>query len=199
MAKGTPWEAFTGKQPNFDFLRIYGSDAYAHIEDKFRNKFDSKSKKLVLVGYEPKSRAYRLWERGTKNVYVRCNVKICESQSLETVIFDEENNVTECLRDDPEEQKLNPTQEISNSDEEEEGIASRTRSKQSKNKNEQVIEKECIAHHTRSKDEEINVISCMLAEMPKDYDEAIKTPDRKQGRKRSTKNLSVYKRIILGN
>lgn len=54
----TPWEIFTGKQPNIDFLRIYGSNAYAHIEDKFRNKFDKKSKKLVLVGYEPKSKAY---------------------------------------------------------------------------------------------------------------------------------------------
>ncbi|KYN02263.1 Copia protein [Cyphomyrmex costatus] len=59
----TPWEAFTSEQPDVSSLRIYGSEAYAHIEDQFRNKFDKKSKKLVLVGYEPGCKAYRLWDK----------------------------------------------------------------------------------------------------------------------------------------
>ncbi|KYN12237.1 Copia protein [Trachymyrmex cornetzi] len=105
----TPWEAFTNEQPDVSFLRIYGSEAYAHVEDQFRNKFDKKSKKMVLVKYEPGSRAYRLWEHGTKNVYTRCNVKIVESRPLATVQFIDDNEETKLPKEERENKLWIPT------------------------------------------------------------------------------------------
>jgi hypothetical protein len=44
----------------------------------YRKKFDSKTKDLVLVGYEFGCHSYRLWEPGTKSVSVVRDVKMFE-------------------------------------------------------------------------------------------------------------------------
>jgi len=47
----TPQEAFTGRKPNIEHLRMYGSKAYALINERKRSK-DPKSEEMRLVGYE---------------------------------------------------------------------------------------------------------------------------------------------------
>lgn len=67
----TPAELWYGKKPNIEMLRIYGSKAYAHVKEQFRSKFEQKSKQVLLVGYEPKRKAYRFWSPGTNRVEMR--------------------------------------------------------------------------------------------------------------------------------
>ena len=47
----TPFEAWTKEKPAVGHLRVFGSDAYAHVPKEERRKLDSKAKKCILVGY----------------------------------------------------------------------------------------------------------------------------------------------------
>lgn len=87
----TPWEAWLDTKPKINFLRVFGSKAYALIEDQ-RNKFAQKSEQLVLVGFEPQQKAYRLWEPGTRRVVIRRNAEIIEPTCRQMVIVDGEKS-----------------------------------------------------------------------------------------------------------
>lgn len=55
----TPYEAWHGKKPKIEFLRVFGSTVYVHNKTRKR-KFDEKSWKAILVGYEPNG--YKVWD-----------------------------------------------------------------------------------------------------------------------------------------
>ena len=47
----TPYEAWTCNKPNVSHLRISGCDAYAHVPKDERSKFDSKTRRNIILGY----------------------------------------------------------------------------------------------------------------------------------------------------
>ena len=47
----TPEEAFSGKKPNIENLRIFGFALYSHIPKDKRNKLEPSGKKGIFVGY----------------------------------------------------------------------------------------------------------------------------------------------------
>ena len=55
----TPYELWTGKKPSVSYLRVYGSIMMVHIPKVNRNKFDEKSTKHFLVGYDETRKGYR--------------------------------------------------------------------------------------------------------------------------------------------
>lgn len=57
----TPYEMQFDMKPNIDFLRVFGSKVYSLIESQQRNKFAQKSEQLILVGFEPRQKAYCLF------------------------------------------------------------------------------------------------------------------------------------------
>lgn len=81
----SPYEVWYGNKPSIDHLRIYGSKAYELIDEQHRSKFDAKCKIMRQVGYEPKRKAYRLWEPVTRKIVVRHNVTIDESSTRQQV------------------------------------------------------------------------------------------------------------------
>ncbi|KAJ3662741.1 hypothetical protein Zmor_007072 [Zophobas morio] len=74
----TPYELWTGRKPDLSHLRKIGSTAYALIDESKRSKFEKKSERLILVGYEFEQHAYRLWRPGTKVIIKSRDVKIVE-------------------------------------------------------------------------------------------------------------------------
>jgi hypothetical protein len=70
----TPQEAWCGVKSSVAHLKVFGSMAYAHVPDQKRTKLDDKSKKLIFIGYDEKSKAYNLYDPLTKKVYVSCDV-----------------------------------------------------------------------------------------------------------------------------
>jgi len=80
----TSAELWTGKKPNIEVLRVYRSKAYAHVNEQFR--FEPKSKQMILVGYESKRKAYRLWLPGSNLVEVSRDVIIVELTPKHQVI-----------------------------------------------------------------------------------------------------------------
>ena len=76
----TPQEAWGGIKPNISHLRVFGSVCYAHVPDEKWTKLDDKSEKFVFIGYDSRSKGYKL--------YNPSNGKIIISRDVE---FDEED------------------------------------------------------------------------------------------------------------
>ena len=58
----TPFEVWHGKKPKVNHLRMFGSDAYAHVVQDERAKFDTKTRKCIMIGYENVTKGYRLYD-----------------------------------------------------------------------------------------------------------------------------------------
>jgi hypothetical protein len=56
----TPQEAWSGRKPTVSHFRIFGSVAYAHVLDQRRTKLEDKSKKFVFIGYDEKTKGFKL-------------------------------------------------------------------------------------------------------------------------------------------
>ena len=62
MDGGIPEEAWTGKQVKYSFLRIFGCEAFVHIDKDERTKLEAKYKKCTFIGYGVDDFGYRLWD-----------------------------------------------------------------------------------------------------------------------------------------
>lgn len=76
----TPFEKWFKKKPAIKHLRVFGSAAYLHIPKERRgNKFDPKSRKLIIVGYDNESTNYRLWDKEKRRIFVSSDVTFDEA------------------------------------------------------------------------------------------------------------------------
>ena len=74
----TPHVAIYGTVPNVSYFRIFGCKAWVH-NDKGK-KLDPKAKPMTFVGYEPGSKAYRLWDSKEHKIVVSTDVTFSESE-----------------------------------------------------------------------------------------------------------------------
>ncbi|OMO58967.1 Integrase, catalytic core [Corchorus capsularis] len=75
----TPYEAWFGQKPNVTHLRIFGSVCYARIPKAKRGKLDEKAEVGVFVGYNTRSKGYKIFNPATSNVYVNRDVNFDEN------------------------------------------------------------------------------------------------------------------------
>ena len=64
---------------------MFGCDAYIHIPKVQHGKFDEKSKKMILVGYNAVSTGYWLYDSNSNAIIVSTDVVFDELPSLERV------------------------------------------------------------------------------------------------------------------
>jgi hypothetical protein len=76
----TPYESLTGVKPKVDTLRVFGCLALAHIPRDERQKFDSKSKRCIFLGYGTTVKGYRLYDMERKKVLYSRDVIFDESK-----------------------------------------------------------------------------------------------------------------------
>lgn len=76
----TPFEIFYNKKPNVSFLKVFGCDAYMHINKANRKKWDSKSIKCVFIGYSLFRKGYRLYDPVNKKIHESRDVIFVENQ-----------------------------------------------------------------------------------------------------------------------
>lgn len=74
----TPYELWTGYKPDLSMLRVFGSEAYVHIPDGKRNKFEPKAKKMIFLGYSANHKGYRLVDVTTDQVTISRDVRFLE-------------------------------------------------------------------------------------------------------------------------
>ncbi|CAD7078781.1 unnamed protein product [Hermetia illucens] len=75
----TPYEMWHGKKPQIKYLKIFGSTVFVHNKNS-RTKFDDKSWKRILVGYEPNG--YKVWDVEREN----CSLLNGLSRSKESLV-----------------------------------------------------------------------------------------------------------------
>ena len=56
-----PYKVWNGRKPKVNHLRVSGSDVYTHVPRDERGKFDSKTRKCIMVGYGMVTKGYRLY------------------------------------------------------------------------------------------------------------------------------------------
>lgn len=76
----TPYQVFKKKKPNVEHIRLFGCIGYAKIEAWHLRKLDDRSRKLVHLGTEPGSKAYRLLDPINKKIVVSRDVVFKESE-----------------------------------------------------------------------------------------------------------------------
>jgi hypothetical protein len=90
----TPEEAFSGKKPNVENLRIFGCPVYSHIPKDKRKKLEPSGKKGIFVGYSESSKAYRIYIPEQHKIEVSRDVtfneKMAFKKSIEETIEEEE-------------------------------------------------------------------------------------------------------------
>lgn len=90
----TPFEVWTGKKPNVNHLRIFGSTAMVHIPKPKRTKWDKKATKMILVGFNENTKGYRLYNPENNSVIISRDVIIMENfeKEKEVVVSLDLNN-----------------------------------------------------------------------------------------------------------
>lgn len=76
----TPYEMWTGRKPNVDHLRVFGCIAHMKIVKGHLKKLEERSMKLVHLGVEKGSKAYRLVDPNTGKMYVSRDVVFEEQE-----------------------------------------------------------------------------------------------------------------------
>lgn len=77
----TPYEMWHGRKPYLKYLKVFGSTVYIH--NKLMNsKFDKRSTKGILVGYEPNG--YRVWDVERARYVIVRDVIVDEINYLES-------------------------------------------------------------------------------------------------------------------
>ena len=80
LSEMTPHEAWFGKKPYVDYLRVFGCVAYMKVPNVHVKKLDDRSKKVVHLGREPGTKAYRLFDPATGVVHVSRDVSFDEAK-----------------------------------------------------------------------------------------------------------------------
>jgi len=76
----TPYEMLYGHQPTYEHLRIFDSLCYAHSQRRNDDKFVSRSKKCVFIGYPYDKKGWKLFDLETKEIFVSRDVEFVETK-----------------------------------------------------------------------------------------------------------------------
>ena len=77
----TPYEALKGRKPNLHHLRIFCCIAYAKVPSQHLTKLNDRSIRMVYLGSEPGSKAYRLFDPIKNRICVSRDVKFKEDET----------------------------------------------------------------------------------------------------------------------
>lgn len=69
LNKRTPYEVLFGHPPSFKELRVFGSLCFAHNQRAKGDKFASKSRKCIFVGYPFGKKGWSLFDLDTKEFF----------------------------------------------------------------------------------------------------------------------------------
>lgn len=75
----TPYEAWYGKNPAVEHLCVFGCVAHVKSARPGLRKLDDRSTPMVLIGYEPGSKAFRVYNPATSRVHVSRDVVFDEA------------------------------------------------------------------------------------------------------------------------
>jgi transposase InsO family protein len=66
----TPYQAWYGKKPTVHFLKVFGCVAYVKRLRPHLSKLEDRGQKVVFIGYQDGSKAYRFYDPVTERVHI---------------------------------------------------------------------------------------------------------------------------------
>jgi hypothetical protein len=100
----TPEEAFSGKKPSVEHLRIFGCPVYIHVPKDKRKKLEPSGKRGIFVGYSESSKAYRIYVPSQQKIEISRDVtfdeRIAFKKSIEESIESNEEEEHEDTKEE---------------------------------------------------------------------------------------------------
>ena len=91
----TPYQLWTGKKPNLEHLRVFGSKCWYTIRENGLRKLDERAREAIFIGYTQRSGGYKLWDISNLKVVVSRDVRFDElNTSCESHVEVENDNET---------------------------------------------------------------------------------------------------------
>lgn len=84
----TPYEAWSGKKPIVSHFRTFGCKAFMLEKRSGRSKFKAKSTECIMVGYSSESKAYRVYEPKSRQIYKSRDLKFLEEGNSNKSLVD---------------------------------------------------------------------------------------------------------------
>jgi hypothetical protein len=82
LVEKTLHEAWNGKKPSLEHLRVFGCDSYVHVPKENRSKLDNKVEKCIFIGYKDGIKGYKIWNLETKKVVYNWDVVFREVKDV---------------------------------------------------------------------------------------------------------------------
>ena len=79
----SPQKAWSGHRTCVNHLRVFGSIVYSHVPDEKKKKLDDKLEKCIFIGYNEKSKPYKLFNLLTNKIIVSRDVKFYYEETWE--------------------------------------------------------------------------------------------------------------------
>jgi hypothetical protein len=77
----TPYEAWFKHKPSVSHLRVFGCQAYAHVQKNKRKSFESKTQRCIFIGYPPDFKGWKLYDPSTQKTLISRDV-IFDEQTM---------------------------------------------------------------------------------------------------------------------
>lgn len=75
-----PYEMIYTTSPSYNHIRVFGSLCYAHNQDRGGDKFESRSRRCIFVGYPNGKKGWKLYDSTTKTFFISRDVVFYEDQ-----------------------------------------------------------------------------------------------------------------------
>ncbi|CAH9062481.1 unnamed protein product [Cuscuta epithymum] len=122
-----PERLWTGKDPTYSHLRVFGCSSYTHVSKELRQKLDARTIPCIFVGYGNEEFGYRLWDPKEKKVFRSRDVVFHEDLTIEDIekptMSRKSNEGVQVSNEVPEEDKVHEDNSEAEEDEETEESA----------------------------------------------------------------------------
>lgn len=79
----SPNELWNNEEGDIESLKVFGCKALVHVPDQKRRKLDDKSQECIFLGYEPNTKAYRLYNIRNDLIVISRDVDFMEEERIE--------------------------------------------------------------------------------------------------------------------
>src|SRR6266478_6204000 len=77
----TPYEAWFGRKPSVEHFRVFGCQAYVHVQKKQHTSFEPKSRQCIFLGYPPDYKGWKVYDPLTRKITISRDI-IFDEQTM---------------------------------------------------------------------------------------------------------------------
>ena len=65
-----PYEAWFGRKPSVEHFRVFGCQAYVHVQKKKHTSLEPKSRRCIFLGYPPDYKGWKVYDPLTRKITI---------------------------------------------------------------------------------------------------------------------------------